>query len=135
ERAVEAWRTLAGDHLRGERRGLLRLQDHPGRRRPRAALWPLTQVVVAGLHVARLTGDTSAVEGLVASMERYRRPGRDAYDPLPGEGPDYADDNAWVGLAQAQAALLTGGADHLAAARRTLGVVAAEQVADGCVRW
>lgn len=134
-RAVEAWRVLVDDHLRDERRGPLRLQDHPGRRRPRAALWPLTQVVVAGLHVARLTGDRSGVDALVASMERYRRPGGDAYDPFPGEGPHYADDNAWVGLAQVQAALLTGVTAHLDAARRTLGVVAAEQVDDGTVRW
>jgi hypothetical protein len=114
----------------------LRLQDHPGRRHPAAALWPLTQVVTAGLHVARLTGDLAGVEDLVASMEPYRRRGAAAYDAFPGRGPHYFDDNAWVGLAQVQASLLVpdGGA-HRARAVRTLGVLRSGQAADGCVRW
>jgi hypothetical protein len=105
-----------------------------GRFAPVAALWPLSQVVAAALHVSRLTGDTSLVGPLFDALDRHRLRRGDGYLPFPGQGPLYFDDNAWVGLDQVQAALFGDGA-AAAAARRTLGVVAAGQAPDGCIRW
>ena len=134
QRAAWAWRALVDLYLDVGRGGVVKVRDQPGRFASLAALWPLSQVIAAALHVSRLTGDTTLVGPLFGALDRHRLRRGDGYLPYPGQGPLYFDDNAWVGLDQVQAALL-GDPGTGADARRTLGVVAAGQGPDGCIRW
>jgi len=137
---VAAWQALVELYLDQGRAGRVKLREGTGRFSPVAALWPLSQVIAAGLHVGRLTGDATVSSALFAVLEQHRVRRGDGYLPFPGQGPLYFDDNAWVGLDQVQAALLWGGATEASnafadQARRTLEVVAAGQVRAGGVRW
>lgn len=137
ERATEAWADLLALYVDEGRKGRLKVREQPGRFAKGAALWPLSQVVHAGLLVAGLTGDAGVVPDLFEVMEGHRQRRGDAYLPYPGSGPVFFDDNAWVGLDQVQAGLVGLDPDgSLAeAAFRTLGVVAGGQAPSGAVRW
>lgn len=138
-RALEAWRDLLALHVDVGRGGVWKVRDQPGRRARVAALWPLTQVVAAGLHVTGLLGPDADgwTAPLLAVLESHRR--GDGYDPYPGAPPRYFDDNAWVGLDLVQAHLVGRGDvvpdGALAAAERVWSVVAAGRSEDGAVRW
>jgi hypothetical protein len=126
------------------RRGRVKVRDQPGHRSPPAALWPLSQVVAAGLHVHRLEPQDGPLHALFELLESHRERSRRAvggYLPHPGQRPLYYDDNAWVGLDQVQAELVdlpppeTAGGGWSAAARDTLVVVLAGQDVRGAIRW
>lgn len=136
-RAATAWWGLLDLYVDTGRGGQVKVRDQRRRSSSMAALWPLSQVLAAGLHMARLTGDLGAVPALFDAVERHRLRRGDGYLPFPGQGPLYFDDNAWVGLDQVQAVVLGLGDVEAAraAATRTLGVVFAGQEPDGGVRW
>jgi hypothetical protein len=142
---VRAWGDLLDLYVDVGRRGRLRVRDQPRRWSAPAALWPLTQVIAAGLHVHRLVPQDGPVLGLFQLIEQHRQTSRRAaggYLPHPGQGPLYYDDNAWVGLDQVQAHLVDlptpAGSETdgwLGAARSTFAVVAAGQDLGGALRW
>jgi len=119
------------------------VRDQAAHRSPPAALWPLSQVIAAGLFVHRLEPQTGALHALFELLATHRERSRHAaggYLPHPGQRPLYYDDNAWVGLDQVQADLvglspLGSGGSWLVEARQTLAVVLAGQDARGAVRW
>jgi hypothetical protein len=121
------------------------VRDQPRRRSAPAALWPLTQVIAAGLHVHRLVPQDGPVLALFALLEQHRQTSSRSlggYLPHPGQGPLYYDDNAWVGLDQVQAHLVELPAapaaapeGWLGAAGSTLSVVTSGQDGRGAVRW
>lgn len=130
-RARSGWRTFdllcvtgAGPRLR---------VHEPGRRR-RIAAWPLSQAIWAGTVMA--TGNDAGPadpEALWNALHWYRRGG--AYVDNRPRGTRYFDDNAWLGLAAAQQALLTGSPRWWARAA-TMGRFVARGVHEsGGVRW
>lgn len=113
--AEEAWRSLisaATTRLLGP----VRVHE-PGRLRVVFA-WPLSQV----LHTSVLLEAAHADAGRLGSGEvwrafrRYRR--ADGFLDVPWVGQRYYDDNAWIGLACSQAALLSDGPVAAAWSRR-----------------
>jgi hypothetical protein len=144
DRAVRAWRDLLDLYVDVGRRDRVRVRDQPGRVSAPAALWPLSQVIAAGLHVHRLDAQDGPVLGLFGVLEGHRqtsRRGAGGYLAFPGQRPLYYDDNAWVGLDQVQAELVglpaptTATDSWLVPAAETFAVVAAGQDRDGAVRW
>ena len=128
-RADEAWRPLARDGLRRERRGLVVLDGPGGRLAP---LWPLSQVIWAAAELAPHDVETPN-DQLLVTLERYRR--RDAFAALPRSRERYFDDNAWLGLAAArmhEIAPAAGWSDVGGACARW---VPTGEHPDGGVRW
>jgi glycosyl hydrolase family 76 len=130
-RACEAWDSLAAACFR--RRGAaLEVLEGP-RRRGRAALWPLSQVLAAAVDLSALTDDRTGVDGLLRSLERYRT--GDGYGPTPRARRRYFDDNAWIGLCLIQLHLQTGDDQFLRSARGVLSFVRQGEDPNGGVRW
>jgi hypothetical protein len=142
---VRAWGDLLDLYVDTGRRGRVRLRDQPRRWSAPAAVWPLSQVIAAGLHVHRLVPQDGPVLALFGLLEQHRQTARGGVGGFlahPGQGPLYYDDNAWVGLDQVQAHLVDlptapgpGTDGWLGAARSTLAVVASGQDPGGAVRW
>lgn len=116
-RARQSWSAFAGACLSG-RGGRLRVHEPgtahrlPGWPGSRVASWPLSQVIWA----ASALGGLDAVESRPATVPdpddlwlalRWYRDGDGYLDHRP-RGRRYYDDNAWLGLAAGQQALLTG---------------------------
>lgn len=131
DRALEAWRALCERCLATDRRGTLHVLDGP--RSGAAAVWPVSQVLAAGLAVDRLDPGAGRLDGLFDTLERYRV--GDAYAPFPGDRALYYDDNAWIGLDLAQWHLQRGAPTALPGARRVLAVLAEGEEPGGGVRW
>lgn len=134
ERAQVAWQSLRDRFEAGHgNRAVIR-----DRRRRRASLWPLSQVI----HASALLGPLGVAPGsftrLVDGLRRFETDRGWTATPWPWPGRTrrlYYDDNAWLGLAAAQSWLMSGvDASHALA-------VCAEQVARagdsaaGGVRW
>jgi hypothetical protein len=138
DRALDSWAALERRCLRRLGGSVMAL-DGPGRAAGGAALWPLSQVLVAAIDVAALTGDHRVVDGLLHGLERYRID--DGYGPFPGQRVRYYDDNAWIGLALLLLATTTDRPDRaelVDASRRTFGFVASGEAAaalGGGVWW
>lgn len=146
DRAEAAWAALVHACVVGAA-GAPRLLDGP--RRPRAALWPLTQVLAAALHRARAAaalGRPAVAESargdvawLVSQVTDHRR--ADAFTDMPSRpwrrGRVYYDDNAWLGLCLVQGALdgTRAGSDGAGDTGRVLAVVRGGESADGGVLW
>ncbi len=105
-RAETLWSALLRTCTEPAGGGELLLRSNPDG--PVATLWPYTQVLHAAVLVGALRGDRTA-RGWGSGLERFRR-GR-AYQPSRGVRPGWRfyDDNAWVGLAAAQACQLAAG--------------------------
>lgn len=142
ERAEAAWAALVRACV-VDAGGAPRLLDGP--QRPRAALWPLTQVLAAALHRTRAAtdlGDAQAaassydVAWLISQAADHRR--GDGFTDLPPRpwrrGRLYYDDDAWLGLCLVQGSV-DGTRDDVAAARRVLATVRAGESPDGGVFW
>ncbi len=132
-RCERLWGLLSSAMVR-EPSGSLVVLDRPGG--APATLWPYSQVLHAGVLVAERRPDPDLVADLGRGLETYRR-GR-AYQPVrrPWPGLRFVDDNAWVGLAAAQASALSGtGRPGSAVARRLARWVRRKEVPGGGVRW
>jgi hypothetical protein len=131
-RAIDAWDALWRDAVRRRWRSGRTLLDGP-HSRARAAVWPYSQVLAASLDVALVTGDPEPAIMLLDDLEHYRVGPH--YAPFPGSDELYFDDNAWLGLAFAQAHHQMGDARYLAAAERIAGVLAGGEHPRGGVAW
>jgi hypothetical protein len=130
QRAVDAWHTLRATCIRfGD--GTATTLEGPDA--GPAPLWPLSQVLVAAIDMARLTGDYEDTLALIRGLEAFRA--GEGYAPRPGTRRRFYDDNAWIGLALIQLHRQTDDAVHLAHARRVFKFVATGQVKSGGVRW
>lgn len=153
ERAADAWGVLVRRALE-QRAGHLRVRDAPDGRASVAALWPFSQVLAAGLAVARMAGEGVAVQstaergadpseparlvdGLYGALATYRS--GDGYATHPGGSHLFYDDNAWIGLAAVQGHRQCAGVaapgGWLPVARRATACVLSGQDLDGAVRW
>jgi predicted alpha-1,6-mannanase (GH76 family) len=132
DRVLEAWAALEKRGLRSLGRSLMAL-DGPRRGSAGAALWPLSQVLMAAIDVALLTGDFSTVDRLLHGLERYRI--GDAYGPHPGQRVRYYDDNAWIALAQLYLAETAGRPGLVSDAERVFRFVASGEAPSGGVWW
>jgi hypothetical protein len=130
-RACEAWDSLAAACFR-RRGGALEVLEG-SRRRGRAALWPLSQVLAAAVDLSAITSDRTDVNELLRSLERYRAD--DGYAPVPRARRCYFDDNAWVGLCFMQLHLQSGDDEFLRSARGVLSFVRRGEDPNGGVRW
>ena len=115
-------------------RGRVLLLDRPDGRP--ATLWPYSQVLHAAVLVAHLRGSAEPVLSFADGLRPYRL--GSAFQPTRSRVPSrrYVDDNAWVGLAASQLALLSrSGRPGAATALRLLGWTSRHQVPSGGVRW
>ncbi len=151
--SADLWRTLIEcvrdtddgwiDRLAGSPHGPARYRENHHGTAPIAHTWPLSQL----LHAAALRDDLAVVTEAVAQLEAYRHAGHGFGSALadhPNRSDVYVDDNAWVGLALAQAAIddpaRSPRAGRLGTAARTrLAACArfclATQRGDGAVPW
>lgn len=132
-RARVCWTTLTSRCIRDS--GDKVVVHEPGRRRPLAA-WPLSQVLWASCLLAQLAEAPGRYSptALWPALTRYRS-GPGYLDNRP-RGRRYYDDNAWLGLAAAQEALLTDGADPWWDRATELALyLARAQHSDGGVDW
>lgn len=106
QRAAAAWDVL-GEAVVCRLVGPKRV--HEPRRWRVVFAWPLSQVLHAAVLLDAAGADTAGLDpaAVWASLRRYRRGG--AFLDVPVVGKRYYDDNAWIGLACAQAALLPAG--------------------------
>jgi hypothetical protein len=132
DRALEAWAALEKRCLRRLGRSTMAL-DGPGRSSGGASLWTLSQVLMAAIDVADLTGDRGVVDGLLHGLQRYRIDA--GYGPFPGQRVRYYDDNAWIALVQLYLVTTADRTDLLTDAVRTFGFVASGEADDGGVWW
>jgi hypothetical protein len=130
-RAVEAWARLRDACLieDGDRLSVL---ARPGRR-GLAQVWPVGQVLAAGVDIAQLTGDRTEVEALVRGLRPYAR--GDGFVPMPGQRRRYFDDDAWIGLCFAQLFVQTGDERWRRRARRVWTFLTQGKDPDGGMRW
>ncbi len=136
ERALTAWRTLTVTFAR-RRRGRTVVLDRLGRRAP---LWPLSQVLHAGALIDLLGRSADRadreVPHLLDGLRRYDTARGWTATPWPAVARRvFYDDNAWVGLAAAQAWVMTDDAAALDVALRALRVARTGEDPAGGVRW
>jgi hypothetical protein len=132
DRALEAWAALQRRGLRSLGASVMAL-DGPARGSGGASLWTLSQVLMAAIDVAGLTGDWTTVDGLLHGLERYRI--GDGYGPFPGQRVRYYDDNAWIALVQLYLVVSAGRAPLEAEGWRTFAFVASGEAPGGGVWW
>lgn len=146
ERARHSWRVLVAHSVRG--RGRFRRAREPRGQR-RVALWPLSQMLWCASVLdaantaqrARAAGPARAAglaraghpEDLWGSLRWYQR--GDAYLDNRPRGKHYFDDNAWIALAAAQQAQLTGEPTWWHRAARSAGFLESGCTPQGGVRW
>lgn len=129
--AADLWGSLAREFIRTGSR--LPVRDVGGRP---AALWPLTQVLHAAVLLEAVGVADPPVTEVVASLGRYdSRRGWTATSRPALRRVVYHDDNAWLGLALVQDALLSGRHEWLPAAGRALDVAARGEDPAGGIRW
>jgi hypothetical protein len=132
--AADLWRTLVECVRDTDRHGRVRFRENHHGTAPVAHTWPVSQL----LHAAALRDEAATVAEVVAQLEPYAHRGYGFGEALadhPGRDDVYVDDNAWVGLALAQAA--PGPLDHAGRARLAActAFCCATQRDDGGVPW
>ncbi len=94
----------------------LRTADHNA---GRAAAWDYGQAMTAALDHAKLTGNYKDFQTMSNNLQKYQKDG--GYAPSTngthGQGDNFYDDNAWIGLAYAQAYKQTGNKQYLSHAQ------------------
>lgn len=130
--ADDLWRTLTGCVRDTGDRGTARYREHHRGNAPLAHTWPVSQL----LHAASLRDDVRTIDEVAAQLEPYAHPGHGFGEALadhPRRSDVYVDDNAWVGLALAQADRL--GAPGRARLSACASFCCRTQRADGGVPW
>ena len=132
-RAEDAWAALVRAYAGQDRRGLPYLLGDAGGRA--ATLWPYSQALHAAVLLGEVRRDPRVAGQLGRELESYRRGSAYAGARRPGIGWRYFDDNAWVGLAAAQAVQLGAGPPVERLAQRVLAWVRRGEDERGGVRW
>jgi Glycosyl hydrolase family 76 len=133
DRCEQVWGVL-GEAVGVDARGRVLVLDGPQGRA--ATLWPYSQALHAAVLVAHLRGSVEPALSFATGLGPYRlgaafQPTR---SPLPARR--FVDDNAWVGLAASQLALLSSnGRPGRATALRLLDWTSRQQAPSGGVRW
>jgi hypothetical protein len=127
------WAVLA-EAVGVDSRGRVLVRNRPGG--APATLWPYSQVLHAAVLLSHLRGSAEPVGSLATGLGPYRLGA--AFQPRRSWRPGrrFVDDNAWVGLAASQTALLSrSGRPGADTARRLSRWTARHQVESGGVRW
>ena len=132
-RAEDAWAALVRAYARRDRQGRPYLVGRPGGHA--CTLWPYSQVLHAAVLLGEVRRDDAVARQLGRGLESYRRGPAYAGARRPGVGWRYYDDNAWVGLAAAQAVALGARPEVGRLAERVLAWVRRGEEPRGGVRW
>jgi len=109
------------------------LRARPGG--PPASLWPYSQALHAAVLLGRIRGDRRTSDRWGGELERYRCGQVYSSVRKPALGWRFFDDNAWVGLAAAQAAAFERDVGMQHFVRRVLSWARAGEAPGGGIRW